>query len=115
MSVSFSFISGAMYVWAKYEPGLTLTFYGIPFKSEHFPWVYCGFTLITGGDVIAPLIGIAAGHTFIFFKIILPRSHGYNFLNTPKFFEKYVNKIIASRSGRSRVRNLGGGVDMRDE
>ena len=66
-----------MYVWAKHEPDLQVALYGIPFKSEHFPWVYCAFNLITGGDVISCLIGIAAGHTYIFFKIILPRSHGY--------------------------------------
>lgn len=48
------------------------------------------------------MIGIAAGHTYIYLKIILPQSHGYNVLKTPKFIDYWVNEII-------RRRNVGGG------
>lgn len=37
-------------------------------------------SIITGGDPFKDLIGIAAGHTYIYIKLILPTSHGYNLL-----------------------------------
>lgn len=51
-------------------------------------------SVLTGGEPFNDLIGIAAGHTYIFLKMTLPVSHGYDLLKTPKFIEKIVNDII---------------------
>lgn len=77
MMVSDSFIAGCMYVWGKLEPDLQVSLYGFPFKSSNFPWAFLVLTMITGGDFVSVLIGIAAGHSYVFLKLILPRSHGY--------------------------------------
>lgn len=59
-------------------------------KSSNLPWVLVLLSVLTGGDPFKDLIGIAAGHTYIFLKTILPRSHGYDLLKTPKFIIKLV-------------------------
>jgi hypothetical protein len=69
-------------------------------------------SILTGGSPFHDLIGIAAGHTYIFLKMTLPVSHGYDLIKTPKFIERIVNEIIrrtqAAGIGNSRVFNLGG-------
>jgi len=40
-------------------------------------------SIVTGGDPFKDLIGIAAGHTYIYIRMILPNSHGYQLLRRP--------------------------------
>ena len=51
------------------------------------------FHLFTGGDPFSDLIGVAAGHTYIYLKTILPDSHGYDLIKTPSFMESLVLKL----------------------
>ena len=74
-------------------------------KSGNLPWVLLGLSILTGGDPFHDLIGIASGHTYIYLKDILPQSHGYNFLKTPKLLEKWVNELIR----RNNTQAPGGG------
>ena len=50
-------------------------------------------SLLTGGNVIGDLIGIAAGHSYIYLKLVLPTSHGYNLLKTPKKLEEWIKRL----------------------
>ena len=53
-------------------------------------------SVLTGGDPFKDLIGIAAGHTYVFLKMTLPVSHGYDVLKTPKFLENWINRLMRS-------------------
>jgi len=75
--------------------------------------------VLQGGDPIPDLIGIAAGHTYIYVRMVLPTSHGYRLLNYlhPKaaqaisIFESY----FPQGRPRSNVWGAGGSrVDTRD-
>lgn len=77
------FVFALMYIWCKLEPDQQISLWGFPVKSSNLPWVLVLLSVLTGGDPFKDLIGIAAGHTYIFLKMILPNSHGYNLLKTP--------------------------------
>jgi len=51
------------------------------------------YHLLTGHNPFSDLIGVAAGHTYIYLKMVLPESHGYDLIKTPKLIEKLVDKI----------------------
>lgn len=67
-----SFVFSIMYVWCKNEPDLTISIWGFPVKSANLPWVLVLMSVLTGGDPFADLIGIAAGHTYVYLKNVLP-------------------------------------------
>ena len=71
------FLFSLLYIWCKLEPETTVSLWGFPVQSANLPWVMLVLSIITGGDPFQDLIGIAAGHTYIYIKLILPNSHGY--------------------------------------
>jgi len=88
------FVFACLYIWCKKEPLERIQFmFGFVFEAAYLPWALMGYTLITGGSVFLNLIGVAAGHLYIFLKDILPNTpYKYNLLRTPKWFENLVNK-----------------------
>ena len=80
------FVFSLMYVWCKLEPDQMISLWGFPVKSSNLPWVLIVLSILTAGDPFKDLIGIAAGHTYIFLKMILPQSHRYELLRTPLMF-----------------------------
>jgi hypothetical protein len=93
------------------ESEVTVSIWGYPVQSGNLPWVLLGLSILTGGDPFTNLIGIAAGHTYIYLKVVLPLSHGYNLLKTPKLLEHWVNELLRranAAGGPARVQNLGG-------
>lgn len=101
-----AFKFSVLYVFCKNEPDRPMSIWGFPVTSGNLPWVLVVLSILTGGDPFTILIGIAAGHTYIFLKITLPNSHGYNLLKTPSLFERLVNEIIRRTNvnvGSSRV------------
>ena len=74
-----------MYAWSRREPDAQVSFFGFKFKSLYMPWFYVALRLLMGGSVFEPLVGIAVGHLYYFLIQILPISHGYNLIKTPKF------------------------------
>ncbi|CDW75945.1 UNKNOWN [Stylonychia lemnae] len=106
-----AFKFSVLYVQCKNEPDRPMSIWGFPVVSGNLPWVLVLLSILTGGDPFESLIGIAAGHTYIFLKITLPNSHGYNLLKTPVRFEKLVNEIIRRSNVQNpgpRVQGLGG-------
>jgi len=71
----------------------------LPVQATNLPWVLLALSVITGGDPFKDLIGIAAGHSFIYLKTVLPNTHGYKFLETPKVFEKICQWIEMKTNG----------------
>ena len=91
-----------------------VSLWGCPIKASNLPWVLLGLSLLTGGDPFKDLIGIAAGHTFIYLKLILPQSHGYNILNTPRWAENLVKRLtLWANNGRAppSTFGMGGRID----
>jgi hypothetical protein len=67
-----SFIFSVLYVYCKHEPDGVVSIWGFPVKSGNLPWVLLALSVLTGGDPFHDLIGIAAGHTYIYLKLVLP-------------------------------------------
>lgn len=82
-----------MYVWSRREPDAQLNIFGFRFKSLYLPWVYVALRLIMGGAITEPLIGIAVGHLYYFLIEVLPVTHGYNLIRTPKFCVDFVGYV----------------------
>ena len=89
-----SFTFSVLYVWCKNEPDRQVSIWGFPVQSANLPWALMLLSILTGGSPFNDLIGIAAGHTYIFLKMTLPISHGYDLLKTPKIVEILVNEVI---------------------
>jgi hypothetical protein len=76
--------------------------------------------VLQGGDLMQDLIGIAAGHTYIYIKTVLPTSHGYRVLEKLhpraekliKFIDYYWNYFFPqNRAPGSNAWGQGGRVD----
>ena len=87
------YLFSIIYVWSKLVPDQQMSIWGFPVQSCNLPWVLMAFHLFTGGDPFSDLIGVAAGHTYIYLKTILPDSHGYDLIKTPSFMERLVLKL----------------------
>ena len=87
------YIFSIIYAWSKFVPDQQMSIWGFPVQSCNLPWVLMAFHLFTGGNPFNDLIGVAAGHTYIFVKTILPDSHGYDLLKTPGIMESIVTKL----------------------
>ena len=116
MVLTNSFIFSVLYVWCKNVPDAMVSIWGFPVQSGNLPWALLALSILTGGSPFEDLIGIGAGHTYIYLKMVLPLSHGYDWLKTPKLLEHWVNEVIrrsrAPGAGNARVQNLGGGVNL---
>jgi len=66
------YIFSLMYVWSKLVPDQPMQIWGFPVKSGHLPWVLIAFHTLTGGNPFSDLIGVAAGHTYIYLRMVLP-------------------------------------------
>ena len=87
------FVFSLIYVWSKLVPDRPTSIMGFAFQSCHVPWVLMVYHLLTGKSPFSDLIGVATGHTYIYLKMILPESHGYDLLKTPWYMEKLVAKL----------------------
>ena len=85
MVLNQSFIFALMYVWCQLVPDAQIVLWFFPVTSKNLPWVLIAFSVLTGGDPFTDLIGIAAGHSYYYLKHVLPTSHGYDFLRTPRW------------------------------
>ena len=87
------YLFSIIYTWSKLVPDVQISIWGFPVQSCNLPWVLMAFHLFTGGNPLNDLIGVAAGHTYIYLKTILPDSHGYDLIKTPGFMHKLVFKL----------------------
>ena len=102
------FIFALMYVWCKMEPNTTVQLYFLPVQSANLPWVLLAISILSGGDPFKDLIGIAAGHSFVYLKMVLPNTHGYKLLETPALFHRIVRWIEEKANGGVRPSNIHG-------
>jgi hypothetical protein len=62
--------------------------------------------MVTGGNIVSDLVGIAAGHIYFYFKDLAPLNHGWDILKTPQFlFNKFDRNLRVTVSTTSTVTN----------
>jgi hypothetical protein len=97
--LSFEMLFALIYIEAKRDPEKMVTVWFVTTKSNFYiildmyvPWVLMLFSMITGGDIISDLVGIAAGHLYFFFKDLAPLNFGWDILKTPHFMINYFDR-----------------------
>lgn len=76
-----------------------MTIYGFPIKSGHLPWALLVLHVLLGNSIVSDLVGVATGHTYIYLKMVLPESHGYDLVKTPNWITNFTNKLISWSNG----------------
>lgn len=99
-----------LYVWTRREPEAKVNIFGFKFQSLYLPWVYIGIRMIMGGSITQPLIGISVGHLYYFLVEVLPNSHDYDLIKTPKFCVSIFNWYTGITSAPPPAFVRGGGV-----
>lgn len=92
-----------LYVWSRREPTAQLSMFGVRFKSVYLPWAYVAIRMIMGGSITQPLLGIAVGHLYYFLVEVMPVSHNYRLIFTPRF----CSTAIAKMTGLMPMNNAG--------
>ena len=107
-----SFLFSLMYVCCKLDPDSQVSIWGFPVTSANLPWVLLLLDVVQMGDIVSDLIGIAAGHTYIYVKTVLPNSHGYRVLNKlhpqAQRLINLFNHYFGSQPQRANVWGAGG-------
>jgi Derlin-2/3 len=80
-----SLIMALVYVWSRANATARVSFFGL-FAVEGFylPFALLAWTLLSGGDAIADVRGILAGHVYYFLSSVWPRQGGPKLLETPQ-------------------------------
>ena len=80
-----SLIMALVYVWSRANATARVSFFGL-FAVEGFylPFALLGWTLLSGGDPVADVRGILAGHVYYFLHSVWPRQGGPRLLETPE-------------------------------
>jgi hypothetical protein len=76
-----------VYVWAKENADQEVNFVMnlAKFKAFYLPWAYVGLAMLMGQSPVAHLMGIAAGHFYVFLDKIVPVQYNRTVLWTPTF------------------------------
>jgi hypothetical protein len=87
------------YIYCKRNPNVEFMIMMIfKVKAIYFIWVEF-FQIVLYESFSYALVGLVVGHLYIYFKDILPISHGKQFLRTPFFLEKFGEKIFGINEG----------------
>eukprot|EP01062_Namystynia_karyoxenos_P069464 TRINITY_DN64959_c0_g1_i1.p2 TRINITY_DN64959_c0_g1~~TRINITY_DN64959_c0_g1_i1.p2 ORF type:complete len:292 (+),score=108.89 TRINITY_DN64959_c0_g1_i1:122-877(+) len=97
--LSFSFAMGIVWVWCKRHEEQELSFYGFSFKAAYFPWILTLIHMLMGANPLDDLVGIAAGHVYIFLKDILPDTHGLSLAETPQWVLRFLPRQRVQMAG----------------
>ena len=92
-----AYIFSLLYVYCQNRPDQKISLWGFPTTTGYLPWCLVVLAILTGGDPFADLIGIGAGHTYFYLKNEAPTAHGINPLQTPRWVERVVTKILNFR------------------
>lgn len=82
-----------MYIYCRREQEDTVQIFGVKIKTRYFPWVWIVICKISGYQIIKIVAGYTIGHLYDYLKFTTPTTFGYNFLETPAWFNWVVNKI----------------------
>ena len=86
-----SFAFAMTYIFCRKHPSQQFSvLFILKLKAVHFPWFYLFFRVITDHGLTNLLVGLVAGHAYIYFKEILPLSSQKDYLQTPVIL--FINK-----------------------
>jgi len=76
-----------VYVWAKEnaEQEVNFIFNLATFKAFYLPWAYVALAILMGQSPVVHLMGIAAGHLYVFLDKIVPVQYNRTIVWTPAF------------------------------
>lgn len=83
--VSFGFTMALCWIFCKRNPAAKMSLYFFEFNANVFPWALMAFHVVLGQSIVDDIVGIIAGHGFLFLKDMLPKTHGRDVIPTPQF------------------------------
>lgn len=108
--VSFALTMSLCWIFCKRNPTVKLSLYFFSFDANIFPWVLMAFHVVLGQSIIDDVVGIVAGHGFLFLKDMLPKTHGTDWIRTPQFLlQWFPNERLVGGVGGIEVRPPAGG------
>jgi len=73
-----------VWVWCRHNPAEQLSIFGMfTVQSYQFPWALILLHWVFGQGWLPDVVGVVAGHTWVFLRDILPETHGWRILSTP--------------------------------
>ena len=89
--LSGSLIMSLVYVWSRANQTVNVSFFGLfSVAGFYLPFALLGWTLVSGGDPVPDVRGIAAGHLYYFLATVWPLAGGPNLLTTPVIVKQAV-------------------------
>eukprot|EP00670_Eutreptiella_braarudii_P001523 CAMPEP_0174298906 /NCGR_PEP_ID=MMETSP0809-20121228/55140_1 /TAXON_ID=73025 ORGANISM="Eutreptiella gymnastica-like, Strain CCMP1594" /NCGR_SAMPLE_ID=MMETSP0809 /ASSEMBLY_ACC=CAM_ASM_000658 /LENGTH=229 /DNA_ID=CAMNT_0015403701 /DNA_START=89 /DNA_END=778 /DNA_ORIENTATION=+ len=91
-----------VWVWCRRNAEQRMNIMGIfEVSALQFPWVLTLMHWLFGQGWIPDVIGIVAGHFYIYMRDILPKTHGLDWLQTPQLLLDYLpdQRVIGGFSG----------------
>ena len=107
-----SLVFSVLYVWSRKNAEQPMSFFGIPFKGIHYPWVMLAFSVILGNSPVTDLIGIFSGHVFYFLVEVVPNFYQDSFpkalmLQTPQLLFDMFDESAPGGRPAAAQRNWG--------
>lgn len=93
--LSMELLFSLIYIESKREPEKMVSIWGFIMKSNliyldaYVPLALLALSVLTGGNIIGDLIGIAVGHVYFYLKDIAPLHFRRDYLMTPNFVKRY--------------------------
>lgn len=88
--VSFAFTMSLCWIFCKRNPSMKLSIYFFAFDANIFPWALMAFHVVLGQSIVDDLVGIVAGHGYLFLSDMLPKTHGIELVRTPVFLQNWI-------------------------
>lgn len=101
--VAFAFVMSLCWIFCKRNPSFSMNIYVFNFSANMFPWALMVFHLVMGMNIIDDIVGIVAGHAFLFAHDVLPVTHNITIITTPKFLLSYFPPEKLGVSGLNQV------------
>lgn len=83
--LSRALLMAMVWIWCRTNEDVRVSFLGWPMSAPYLPWVLFLLNVAFGGNLVHDLLGILAGHLYVFLAVILPTTHGVHLLRTPGF------------------------------
>ncbi|KAK9814204.1 hypothetical protein WJX72_002204 [[Myrmecia] bisecta] len=82
-----------LYVWSREFPTNNVSIWGLfNVQAFYLPFCFLGLNVMLGGNWVADLLGILAGHLYYFLKVLHPAAGGQDLLKTPAFLTRWVQQ-----------------------
>ena len=88
--MSTSLMMALVWIFCRRNSGASISLFVLTIEAKYYPWILMGYHTLMGGSPIADLVGIAAGHLYVFLVDILPKTHKLDlFPATPLWLVRY--------------------------